>query len=79
MKFIDLFAGIGGFRRGFELAGHECVGFCEYDKFAVASYVSMHTATEQQREIISALPKGERVKDKEYEQTNIFEFMGNNE
>ena len=25
MKFIDFFAGIGGFRRGMELAGHECV------------------------------------------------------
>ena len=34
MKFIDFFAGIGGFRRGMELAGHECVGFCEFDKFA---------------------------------------------
>ena len=27
MKFIDFFSGIGGFRRGMELAGHECVGF----------------------------------------------------
>lgn len=34
MKFLDFFAGIGGFRRGMELAGHECVGFCEFDKFA---------------------------------------------
>lgn len=40
MKFIDFFAGIGGFRRGMELAGHECVGFCEFDKFATASYIS---------------------------------------
>lgn len=29
MKFLDLFAGIGGFRLGLESAGHECVGFCE--------------------------------------------------
>lgn len=28
MKFLDLFAGIGGFRLGMERAGHECVGFC---------------------------------------------------
>ncbi|WP_192874217.1 DNA cytosine methyltransferase, partial [Streptococcus suis] len=26
MKFLDLFAGIGGFRLGMERAGHECVG-----------------------------------------------------
>lgn len=42
MKFIDFFSGVGGFRRGMELAGHECVGFCEFDKFAVASYTAMH-------------------------------------
>lgn len=49
MKFIDWFAGIGGFRRGMELAGHECVGFCEFDKFATASYISMHLLTDEQR------------------------------
>ncbi|HFR3441012.1 TPA: DNA cytosine methyltransferase, partial [Streptococcus suis] len=27
MKFLDLFAGIGGFRLGMERAGHECIGF----------------------------------------------------
>lgn len=42
MKFIDLFAGIGGFRLGMEAAGHECIGFCEIDKFARASYKAIH-------------------------------------
>ena len=42
MKFLDLFAGIGGFRLGMESAGHECVGFCEIDNFARASYKAIH-------------------------------------
>ena len=42
MKFLDLFAGIGGFRLGLESTGHECVGFCEIDKFARASYKAIH-------------------------------------
>lgn len=42
MKFLDLFAGIGGFRLGMEQAGHECIGFCEIDKFARASYKAIH-------------------------------------
>ncbi|EOD7438432.1 DNA (cytosine-5-)-methyltransferase [Enterococcus faecium] len=42
MEFLDLFAGIGGFRLGMESAGHECVGFCEIDKFARTSYKAIH-------------------------------------
>ena len=42
MKFLDLFAGIGGFRLGMESAGHECIGFCEIDKYARASYKAIH-------------------------------------
>ena len=42
IKFLDLFAGIGGFRLGMESAGHECVGFCEIDKFARKSYKAIH-------------------------------------
>lgn len=42
MKFLDLFAGIGGFRLGMEQAGHECVGYVEWDKFARASYKAIH-------------------------------------
>ncbi len=42
MKFIDFFAGIGGFRSGMTKAGHECVGYVEIDKFAVKSYKEMY-------------------------------------
>lgn len=63
MKFIDFFAGIGGFRRGMELAGHECVGHCEIDRFADASYRSMHTITDEQREYLATLPMKQRQKE----------------
>lgn len=42
MKFLDLFAGIGGFRSGLEANGHEAVGFVEIDKFARKSYEAMY-------------------------------------
>ena len=42
MKFIDFFSGIGGFHSGLERAGMECVGWCEFDKFAQASYRVMY-------------------------------------
>lgn len=63
MKFIDFFAGIGGFRRGMELAGHECVGFCEFDKFATASYTSMHLITDDQRDVLNKIPLKQRQKE----------------
>ena len=42
MKFVDFFSGIGGIRLGLENAGHKCVGFCEFDKFARQSYTAMY-------------------------------------
>ena len=37
-----MFAGIGGFRSGMEQAGHKCVGFIEWDKYARQSYQAMY-------------------------------------
>ena len=37
-KFIDLFAGVGGFRIAFEKLGGKCVGFSEIDKNAIEVY-----------------------------------------
>ena len=42
MKFIDLFAGIGGFHTGLKKAAHECVGWVEWDKFARESYQAIY-------------------------------------
>lgn len=37
-----MFAGIGGFHLGMEQAGHTCVGWIEWDKFARQSYQVIH-------------------------------------
>ena len=37
-NFIDLFAGVGGMRLGFESAGGECVFTSEWDKYAQKTY-----------------------------------------
>ena len=42
MKFIDFFAGIGGFHTGLTNSGMTCVGWCEYDKFAIKSYKEIY-------------------------------------
>ncbi len=40
LRFIDLFAGIGGFRIAFQNAGSKCVFSCEIDKFARHTYTA---------------------------------------
>ena len=40
--FIDLFAGIGGIRKGFEKIGGRCVFTSEWNKFAVRTYKANH-------------------------------------
>lgn len=39
-KFIDLFAGIGGIRLGFEAVGGECVFSSEIDEDACKTYAA---------------------------------------
>nr|WP_256515648.1 DNA (cytosine-5-)-methyltransferase [Alsobacter ponti] len=38
--FIDLFAGIGGLRRGFEPLGGKCVFTCEWDRYSQKTYMA---------------------------------------
>ena len=43
IRYFDMFAGIGGFRAGLTRAGgFRCVGHCEIDKYANASYCAIH-------------------------------------
>lgn len=41
-RFIDLFAGIGGIRKGFEAIGGKCVFTSEWNKEAVRTYKANH-------------------------------------
>ena len=47
-SFIDLFAGIGGFRIAFDKLGGQCAGFSEIDKSAIEVYQNnFHTEQEK--------------------------------
>lgn len=43
--FIDLFAGIGGLRRGFEKIGGKCIFSCEWDKYSRTTYTRNYPGT----------------------------------
>lgn len=49
--FIDLFAGIGGIRLGFERAGFKCVYTNEYDKSAAGTYAANFVGKIDSRDI----------------------------
>ncbi len=57
LKMLELFSGVGGFRRGFENAGHTCVGWVEIDKFARKSYEAIWPEAKEEwnREDITAV------------------------
>ena len=52
LNFIDLFAGIGGFRIALERTGANCVFSSEWDKFAQITY----------KENFGEFPKGDITK-----------------
>lgn len=59
LKFLDVFAGIGGIRRGLEDAGMQCVGSVERDKFARTSYQAVfHTEGEWSHDDIQTVTPG---------------------
>ena len=49
IRYFDMFAGVGGFRAGFDrTGGYECVGHCEIDKHADAAYRRLHDIKENE-------------------------------
>ena len=43
IRYLDMFAGIGGFRSGLErLGGFTCVGYCEIDPYAKQAYDALY-------------------------------------
>lgn len=63
LRFLDVCAGIGGFRMGMEQAGHVCAGYAEIDKHARRSYRAIYdTAGEWTAKDIRSLPDS-RIRD----------------
>ena len=64
MTFLDLFAGIGGFRSGLEaVGGFQCVGYCEIDPYPRRAYESLYDT----REEVSVKSEGGLKQPSEYE------------
>ena len=47
-EFIDLFAGIGGIRKGFEKVGGRCVFTCEWEEKARRTYLANHYVPDEE-------------------------------
>ncbi len=65
LKFIDLFAGIGGFRIALESFGHKCVFSSEWDKYAQITY----------KENFNELPMGDITKISETDVPDMILFV----
>lgn len=63
--FIDLFAGIGGIRYGFEQAGGKCVFTSEYDKYAVKTYLANYHCDHDVQGDIREITQPENMTDKQ--------------
>lgn len=58
-RFIDLFAGIGGMRRGFELLGGKCVFTSEWNKHAQLTYEANYDCDHEIAGDITQIPADE--------------------
>jgi DNA (cytosine-5)-methyltransferase 1 len=58
-RFIDLFAGIGGLRRGFDAIGGRCVFTSEWDRFSQETYLANHDCDHPIAGDITQVPVGD--------------------
>lgn len=58
-RFIDLFAGIGGLRRGFEPLGGRCVFTSEWDKYSQLTYRANNVCDHEVAGDITKVPLGD--------------------
>lgn len=58
-RFIDLFAGIGGLRRGFEDLGGKCVFTSEWDKYSKQTYLANFECEHEVAGDITKVPVGD--------------------
>jgi DNA (cytosine-5)-methyltransferase 1 len=55
-NFIDLFAGIGGLRRGFESIGGQCIFTSEWDRYSQLTYRANHDCDHEVAGDITGIP-----------------------
>lgn len=77
MKFLDLFAGIGGFRLGMEKAGHECVGFVECDPLCTkCKKVTKHIPSDERNHTICTVCGKKKRQHARFSYENIHNTQG---
>ncbi|MBQ6448588.1 MAG: DNA cytosine methyltransferase [Bacillus sp. (in: Bacteria)] len=77
MKFLDLFAGIGGFRLGMEMAGHECVGFVESDPFcSKCKKITKHIPSDERNFTICTVCNKKKRQNARFSYENIHDTEG---
>ena len=57
IKYVELFAGIGGLSEGFKLEGASCVFANEYDKYAAQTYEANNSISVDRRDIREVRPE----------------------
>ncbi len=65
-KFIDLFAGIGGIRKGFEEIGGQCLFTNEWDDYARRTYLANHYVSENELPYFISSPAQNSVKNRDF-------------